>query len=190
MIKKTMSLFVLILLATSLIGVTYGMWSEALFVNVTVKTGTLDAEWTVGTGYDNEQPGKDFSNITGTLSPDKKTLTVTVKNAYPCIDYYLPVDINNTGTIPWIIQSFNFVSGTVPPNSVIEFLPDPAPDRDPDIAIGVQVHPNHEAYGLVHVHLSNDAEENAQYTFTVTVVVVQWNEYTPPTPTPTTPIPV
>jgi hypothetical protein len=178
MIKKTMSLFVLILLATSLIGVTYGMWSEALFVNVTVKTGTLDAMWTVGTGYDSEPPGKDFSNITGTLSPDKKTLTVTVKNAYPCIDYYLPVDINNTGTIPWIIQSFNFVSGTIPPNSVIEFLPDP--DRDPDIAIGVQVHPNHEAYGLVHVHLSNDAEENEEYTFTVTVVVVQWNEYTPP----------
>jgi hypothetical protein len=175
MMKKTMAMFFSIMLAVSLVGVTYALWSETLVINGKVCTGEVDAEWTVGQGWDTEVPGKDFSNITGYVTGDGKVLVVEVKNAYPCIDYYLPVDINNTGTIPWIIQNITVDFSELPEGTTIEFLPDP--QLNPDIAVGVQVHPNQEAYGLLHVHLNNNAKELTTYTFSVTVTVWQWNEY-------------
>ena len=174
---KLGAIFLVSVLALAGTGVAYACWYETLTINGTVNTGNLDAEWSVGVGYDTEPPEKDYSSISGVISPDGYTLTVTITNAYPCIDYYLPIDIHNTGTIPLHIWAFVYDPGTMP-CGIVEIIPDPANPGLP-IAICTQLHPDPDtpntAYGLLHVHLCQAAAENAIYTFSYTVTVANWN---------------
>ncbi len=177
-------------LATVLmLGVTYGLWFQALEVYGTVYTGTLDAQWSIHPAWDTEPPGKDYSNITITEGNDPYTLYVTVENAYPCIWYYALIDLTNTGTIPWKIYDASLVTDDFP--GTVEFVPwddeflglIELPEQHPEISEkmfienGTQVHPGESAWGVFAIHLTNDAEENATYTFTFKVVVEQWNEW-------------
>jgi hypothetical protein len=126
-------------------------------------------------GYDSEPPCKDVSSISGTLSDDKNTITVTVSNAYPCIDYYLPIDLHCVGSVPLVIQSIEYNRGNLPENTTLEIIPDPAHPNENVIRVVTQLHQCQTAYGLLHLHLDEDAAQNATYTFSVTINVVQWN---------------
>jgi hypothetical protein len=176
--SKMVGAFAVVMIALMVAGISFAMWTETINISGYVNTGEVDVSWSVGDGYDSEPEAKDVSSISGTVSQDGNTLTVTVSNAYPCIDYILPIDVSNTGTIPVIISDIVVDEGNLPTGCTVEILPDPAPNKDPDIAMGSQIERNGAAYGLLHVHLTNDAVENGYYWFTVTVTVVQWNEYT------------
>lgn len=177
------------LAAVLMLGVTYGLWFQALYIYGTVNTGTLDAAWSVHPAWDTEPPEKDFSNITISQGQDPYTLYVTVENAYPCITYYALVDLTNTGTIPWKIYDASLVTDEFP--GTVQFVPwndefleyfDDLTDHPPIgdkmfIENGTQVHPGESAWGVFAIHLTNDAQENATYTFSFKVVVEQWNEW-------------
>ena len=45
---------------------------------------------------------------------------------------------------------------------------------------GLQIDAGESVKGLLYVHLTNDVEENSEYTFYITLTVVQWNEYQAP----------
>ncbi len=183
--------------AVLMLGVTYGLWFQALYIYGTVYTGTLDAEWSIHCAFDTEPEVKDFSNITiDRCSSDPYTLIITVENAYPCITYYAVIDLTNTGTIPWIVYNPSLVSqgfpGTVRFLSIdevyelLEELEHPIPKELVDsinqgwfmpIENGTQVHPGESAWGVLAIHLTNDAEEDTEYRFSFKVVVEQWNEF-------------
>lgn len=172
--RTAMAVFGALMLALALTGVAFAHWTDSLYISGTVNTGTFGAELSVGTGHDSEPPCKDVSSISGILSEDGKTITVTVTNAYPCIDYYLPIDVHCTGTVPLIIESIVIDRGTLPENTTLEIIPAMI---DFPLEVGTQLHYCDAAYGELHVHLDEDAEENTNYTFSVTINVVQWNYY-------------
>ena len=175
---KMVAIFATLMVTLMVAGLTYAMWTETITISGTVNTGNVDVSWTVGNGYDSETDEKDVSSISGTVSADGNTLTVTIENAYPCIDYYLPIDLHCDGSVPVIISNIAYDLTGMPTGTTVEITSDPAYPDDPVIAVGTQLEKCDTAYGLLHVHLTNDALENAQYTFSVTVTVVQWNEYT------------
>jgi len=177
------------LAAVLMLGVTYGLWFQALYIYGTVYTGTLDAQWSIHPAWDTEPPEKDYSSISICEGEDPYTLYVTVENAYPCIWYYALIDLTNTGTIPWKIYDASLVTGDFP--GTVEFVPWDEefldliglPEQHPQIGEkmfienGTQVHPGESAWGVFAIHLTNEAEEGATYTFTFKVVVEQWNEW-------------
>jgi len=180
--SKMVAIFAALMVALMVASVSYALWSETITISGTVNTGEVDVEWTWGDPYDDDDcpPEKDVSGMT--VNPvdtdndgDIDKLEVTINNAYPCINYYLPIDINNTGSIPVIISDVTINSGNLPAGATLEILEDEV--NDPDIGVGVQLEPGEEAYGVLHVHLSNEAHENAEYTFSISITVVQWNEY-------------
>jgi len=180
------------LAAVLMLGVTYGLWFQALYIYGTVCTGTLDARWSIHCAFDTEPEVKDYSNITITQDIiDPYLLHVTVENAYPCITYYAVIDLTNTGTIPWIVYEASLVPDQDFPGTV-EFVPideigdlltyigHPSVDLGDGlmpIENGTQVHPGDSAWGVLAIHLTNEAQENSTYTFTFKVVVEQWNEW-------------
>ena len=168
--KKIGLLALALVLALGSLGVGFALWSETLYIEGTVETGTLDAEWSFEGYDDSEIAGKDYSYAYAYLSGD--WLYVYVYNAYPCIDYYVYFDVHNIGSIPFhicpIVCDFTGFPGTVEISAIEPF----------------QVHPGDKAYGTITIHLTNDAVENDCYYFSCYLPVVQYNEscdqYTPP----------
>lgn len=152
-------------IAIILIGASYAMWFKVLTINGTINTGYVDAIFTNIDTYDNEPDVKDVSNVTVSLSDDQESMTITVNNAYPCINYTVEFDILNSGTIPVIITD-------------VQGLPDDCYDVNGNLtdAIGLQLEPGDTVHVFLVIHLSNQCEQNSTYTFTITVVAVQWNE--------------
>ncbi|MEM3828095.1 MAG: hypothetical protein QXP36_02600 [Conexivisphaerales archaeon] len=172
--SKMVGLFAIVLIALMVAGFAYAMWTETINISGTVSTGDLDVSWSVGEGYDSEDeyPEKDVSSISGDVSEDGNTLYVTIENAYPCIHYYLPIDVSNDGSIPVIISDIIVDKGNLPEGCTVEI--------NENIYEGVQIDAGDSVEGLLHVHLTNDVEEDSTYTFSVTLTVVQWNEYQAP----------
>ena len=169
--KKFGLLLLAVVLALGALGTAYAMWSEDLFIDGTVNTGDLDIGYYCGWGefWDTEPDGKDVSYITKAWGADNKSITFTIVNAYPCIDYYGEFCLNVAdGSIPvhfgpWVIDR-----GTMPDSATIEVTPD---------MTGVQGHAGLHQECLLHVHLDNTGTAmGATYTFKVKVTLVQYNE--------------
>lgn len=186
-------MFGISLVALMALSVSYALWFQTLYINGTVNTGTLDAQWSIHHAWDSEPEIKDYSNVTIVADEvDPYTLYITVNNAYPSIDYYAVVDLTNTGTIPWIVYSAELTTDEFPGEIgfvALDEVNGEIPFDDEEQAMlheglevapilpGTQVHPGDSAWGILHVHLTNFAEENTTYTFSFKVVVEQWNEY-------------
>jgi hypothetical protein len=181
--KKIMAIFALLVVSLSMVGYAYATWWKYLYIEGYVNTGWMNAEWTVGTGYDSEQPYplKDpYSYITGWIDPAyPDVLNVYLYHGYPCIDYYLPIDIENTGTIP-IHVYFGLYDWNLPVGTVLEVIADPAHVGELQLTSTgyVQLHPGDAAYGLLHVHLPENTVPDTvdYYYFQYYAYVVQWNE--------------
>ena len=170
---KIVSIFAVLLIALAVVGFAYAHWFEMLYINGTVNTGSLDATFSIGDCYDTEPLEKDVSSISCELDPADPTghtLKVTVTNAYPCIDYYQEFDITNTGTIPLHVYSFKITESTLPVGSILEIT-----DKAGEDFVCTQIHPKESAWGIIHIHLPQEAAELATYTFKATIEVVQWN---------------
>jgi len=178
--KKMIGIFAALMLALGLSGVGFAHWSETLYIDGTINTGTLDVEWSEEDNWDSELSGKDFSSITCEIDDtDPNLLHVTVSNAYPCIDYYNLVNIHNTGTIPVHVLGVNFTDdNNLDPNNPeadvwITYYSDE--NCTTQISPPVQLHPCEEMYALIHVHLNQHALEGHTYTFDAEIEAVQWN---------------
>jgi hypothetical protein len=163
--KKLGLLALALVLALGSLGVGFALWSETLYIEGTVATGELDADWIV-TGYWEEGDDKDVTwqevEVVG------KTLYVTVYNAYPNIWYYVTFDIYNSGTIPLHVCGFN-VSGSWGPGVYLCYCG----------ASPLQVHPGESTGSCIAIYLDNDAAQGSTHTFTFEYVNVQYNESCP-----------
>jgi len=180
--KKAMGMFVALILALGMSGLAYATWSETLMISGTVNTGTVDVAWSEVDNWDTELPGKDVSWIACEIDAENPNLLhVTVTNAYPSIDYYNMVDIHNAGTIP--VHLYDVIVSNPNPDAVevdITYWYDKE-RKEPVIELPVQLHHCEEIYAVIHVHITQDAEqgrgigEKPPYTFDAKIVAVQWN---------------
>ena len=163
---KMAAIFAILIITLGTVGVAYATWFKYLYINGTVYTGTLGAVWSIEGARDSEPLEKDFSHIEGTIDGDD--LYVTVYNAYPCIDYYLDINIYNSGTIP-IHVYFGEMYGSLFGYGTVEVVGLP-------VGNFIQIHPGEYWYGTIHVHLEQNADMGATYYFYMNNYVVQWNE--------------
>jgi hypothetical protein len=165
--KKTSLLVVLVVvLALAAMGVAYGMWSETLNISGTVNTGTVNAEFSVGTISDNEIEGKDTAWCTSSLSNDGNTFYVTMNNGYPLYECYVTFDVHNVGSIPIHIHQPTFTG--VPGELVVNFVD--CYDQD------TQLHTSQAAYCTLKVKVLQSASQGSTYNFSGTVFAHQYNE--------------
>jgi len=167
--KKIGILCLALVLALGLLGVGFALWDKTLYINGTVNTGEVDAEFTnVSCMEDVEVELKDVGQCEALLGADLQSLDITITNGYPCYGCTVYFDITNTGTVPVKVNAMTITN------------PDPAAVAVTwtlDLAVGDQIDAGDSASGDIYIHVEQGAAELAQYTFTAEIWLVQWNEY-------------
>jgi hypothetical protein len=171
--KKLLALAVLSVMALAAMGAGYALWSTTITIDGEVHTGNIDVAWSLdGAPWDTEIVGKDVSSIDCQIVGD--ILTVTLINAYPSIDYYCPINVHSTGSLPVHLGPVEFDLSGMP---VLDVVYDPPQIVEIDVDwTGEQLHNGEFVLGQLHVHLDNNAEQNEWYTFTADLTAYQWNE--------------
>lgn len=189
-------------------GVAYAHWSQMLYIEGSVASGSLDWEFTDVSAEDDvlgeldyncrdnfEGPpplkwrvDKDVGRTTAIIT-DSHTITVTLTNVYPSYWTEVSVYAHNTGTIPLIIDNV-IINGNVlrkSPTSVVGL--DLSSDGLNDIEIwwgdgfGTQLeHCERSPEMSFWIHVLQDAPQGATLSFTIELVAVQYNLYDPPKP--------
>ncbi len=162
--KKIGLLCLTLVVALGTLGVGYALWWDTLYISGTVETGDIGLEWGQGDPYDTEIAEKDVSYGECSISGD--TLTLTVYDAYPCIEYHFPISVTGTGSVP-VHTNWMVVGGTANPDWIT------FPDWGPGFA---QIHQGDVLNGEIVIHLDNTAEQLATYTFSVELDYWQYNE--------------
>lgn len=132
--KRNYVIVVLVVLLLAL-AVGYAAFSDTLTISGTANAkGTFDMEFTSATIDTATAEGIDKDNSTATISADKNTVTVTVKDlAYPGAGTNVTVVAKNVGTIPAKLKTLNF-TGLDDADIEVKF-----PDG---LAVGEKIEPN------------------------------------------------
>jgi len=161
--SKGLALFATMMAALMLVGTGFALWSEILVIQGTVYTGDVDVELIAGLCWDDEE--KDVSSIFCEVI--NGVLVVTVTNAYPCIHYYQEFGVHCLGSVPVDLAGIYYTDD----------LPGTCTAEITGFALGDQLHECQTQYGVIHIHLTNDAREGATYTFYMEMDWWQYNEY-------------
>jgi len=108
--KKIMATLAILMIALSMAGFAYAMWSETLVIQGIVDMAELDVDLSLCHVWEYPADGYDkwwVANTTATLSADNKTLTITVENAYPCYEFEIVFDIHCEGAMPAKLTNFD-----------------------------------------------------------------------------------
>ena len=184
---------VLLVLALASLGVGYGLWSKTLYINGTVGTGDVDAEWTSVGCFDNE-PGlpepKDIGITRGWIDPDDaQILHFEIENGYPSYIGDCQVHFGNTGTIPLMVEAITFLPGAELTNCSVVQDPNTGSfvASCDQLTVGwfdglcLQLDPGAiPIASSLEVHVEQKADQDSDYAFDVEVLLVQWNESTCP----------
>ena len=157
--------------ALAMLGVGYALWNASLNINTTVTTGTVDVEWSVEEpGWDAEPPEKDVSSIECII--DGNTLLVTLRNAYPAMDYFCTFDVHSVGTVP--VHLSELVFSDLPTGMELRIQDE---NSFPVCFAGLQLHQSDSAWATLHMHLTNEVPNaSTTYSFTGEITAFQWNE--------------
>jgi len=126
--RKIGILALVLVFAFGALGVSYAHWSQELYIEQTVKTGTFGIGfWEAYCFEDPEVEGKDVGSInctmvdqkgekydpfTGTMKPVYERILVNIDNAYPCYFVHIVHTVVNFGTIPAIITGYDISDPT------------------------------------------------------------------------------
>jgi hypothetical protein len=212
--KKLSVICIIVVLALAAMGFGFAKWSDTMTVGLSAATGTLswgfvsgsfmqkDAgpDWTCDDGLNNVRPvpeGKNVGATEGVFSDSDgdgvlDTLTVTVRNAYPCYYNEASAKVQNYGTIPVKIQKavVTWMGSQQPLDDgiVYAFHKNGAItvyDGTTDTEViefcwmnntGTQQHPGQRHEESFDFHVLQPAEQGTTYTFAITLEAVQWNE--------------
>ncbi|MCH7484030.1 MAG: hypothetical protein IIA90_02650 [Chloroflexi bacterium] len=119
-------LFMLLVVALGMMAVGYGLWSKVLTIQGEVRTGEVNAEFSIeeidqgdigqlsdnGMDEHKEVEGKLIANCEVTLedglpNPGPQTLKVVIERGYPSFWCIVNFDVENTGTIPIRVEQPN-----------------------------------------------------------------------------------
>jgi hypothetical protein len=184
--KRSAPLALLLLslvLALGALGVSYANWNKTLFIDGTVHTGNVDAQWTFVGCYDIES--KDVGTTTGRIvGADPQILHFTINNGYPSYTGGCEVEYRVTGSVPVRVESIGFAPGpgltgcdvTQQQNTgTFTAACDQLTVRWVD-GLCVQLHTGDEHAGSIRVHVEQQAAMSSDYTFDLSVLFVQYNE--------------
>lgn len=168
--RKIGLLCLALVLALGTLGVGYALWSEDLYIDGYIETGDVDVDWSLVDWWADDP--KDASSIDAYIIDD--TLYVDIYNAYPSIWYYVMFDIHCVGSVPVHLGDFVISRGNLPSLATLNIYMIDWPDWP---IVPIQLHESNVAYGVIEIHLDNDAAENATYTFSAQITAGQWNEF-------------
>ncbi len=166
----------------------YALWWDELHLDISVETGYINAKWSVESAYDSEIAGKDYSSITWELFDDFRSaqgampqidgwLWIYIHNAYPCIDYTINFNIENTGTIPIHVEAIDYNWNNMPDAAEVKITD----MNNQPIAFPLQIHPDGPIfYGKMVFHFDNTLEQDLDMTHVICADLMyhQYNEVT------------
>jgi len=171
------------LLMLAVLGSAIAMWSDALKVMVTVKTGDVNVEFgqiivdelpeaegkDVGACYASVGVIEDEDNGYPTGNNDLD-LNITIVNAYPSYNCTVVFEVRNTGTIPvkgpHITPPIG-MSGSFGNNGAVSYAHN---------MTEVQIDPGQSVWFKISFHVEQSASENSTYTLELKLMFHQWNE--------------
>ena len=99
--KKILVLGLVLILGLAVVGAGYAGWTQNLYINGTVSTGTVDVEWSAADGTLLNDGTATGTALISTVSADNDDMvTITVLNAYPGYTGSAELTATNTGSIP------------------------------------------------------------------------------------------
>ncbi len=102
--KKTRLIIIVAIVALLVVGGAYAAWTSRTTISVNASAGEMDVEISsITVGKASEYVV--FSKESVSVSEDKKSATVSVKNLYPGAEANVSIVITNTGTIPVMLSS-------------------------------------------------------------------------------------
>jgi hypothetical protein len=176
-LNKVWVLALALLVALGAMGVTYGAWTDEIYIEGSLATGDINASVTCnGVGY--VVPSTPDTGITcASIINEPMKLQFSVTNALPNLTYYCNFKINNLDlnagdpfeSLPIKIDSVSLTpqdTYTGITASVINLPTDP------------QIDPGLSAGGTVRISVASDAPTNPTQNpvYTLEVTVVRWNE--------------
>jgi len=202
--KKIMATFAILMIALGIAGFAYAHWSETLWLSGTVRTGSLCLEWS----FDAVLPPSNLKDLDGDGYVDdpvatltyaftdadndscNEGLTVTLGNAYPCLNVNGTIDIHNCGTIPAGIAKYNYtitdpdgVAGGIELINVDFYLIDPSGGKhlitmpiENWIATVNQIDPGWSLACDFEIHFTEATPEGATATISAWIEFWNWNE--------------
>lgn len=193
--KKAIGMFAALILALGMSGLAYAHWSQTIYIEGSVETGTVCVGWLDVDYEDYEYLYKDVGEVDAWLEdlkgwhiedPIYETLVVELNNVYPSYEAYIYVEIANGGTIPVNLNDCD-IYPVSDPDDLIRFV-DCWVDEDywPDYP---QLDPCDTAWAVIGIHIMQEVwdeglgewvtcPEDATATFAGYLTFDQWN-YTP-----------
>lgn len=160
-------LLVLCLIAAfALTGVAYAWWSDTLVINGSVATGNIDPIFEAVTVQDQgNDPGTNMNvgSTAATIAASKKTLDITVLNAYPGYNSNVVYIIKNQGTVPVKLRA---IVPTIDPNLTVTNT------AASGVIIGAGAS---QSFTLNHL-VGDNAAQNTPYTYKVELQFGQFNQ--------------
>lgn len=190
--KKAIGMFVALLLALGMSGLAYAHWSQIIYIDGTVETGTVCVGWLYVDYEDDEYLGKDVGEVDAWLDDPKgehdgdtiyETLVVDLVNVYPCYESYIYVEIANGGSIPVNLVDCD-IEPVSDPDNLIRFVDCWIDDGEWDNY--PQIDPCETAWAIIGIHILQEVwdeelgenvtcPENATATFEGYLTFDQWN---------------
>jgi len=189
MLKKTKTslpaVLAIALIALSIAGFSYAHWCETLTINGTITSG--EVKGAIVTWFCDDPPGridpgytKDVGCCECWIDPEDSHIAyVDITNAYPSYTTRYTCDIENTGTIPWFMETPKVDGVTLIDGVWVDV------DLDEDGLIDAnfmyidgetkQVDPGGLVEFSLRIHIKQTATPGTTYTFTITIDVCQWN---------------
>jgi len=185
-------MFVALLLALGISGLAYAHWSQTIYIEGSVETGTVCVGWVDVDYEDYEYLGKDvgkvdarLEDLKGTHNGDNiyETLVVELDNVYPSYEAWIYVEIANGGSIPVNLVDCD-IEPVSDPDNLLRFVDCWIDDGDwPDYP---QLDPCQTAWAVIGIHILQEVwnddlgeyencPQDATATFAGYLTFVQWN---------------
>ncbi len=162
------------------VGLALAMWTETLYFNIYVETGSVDLEFDAWCEEEPEAEGKDvascYAYVTEIVVDDitYPKIVLELSNLYPSYKFHFYVTVTNTGTIPVKIYDFDYW---------VAEGEDLTPWFDCEHNFTeIQLHPEESVTFYAFCHVLQDVEgfgelpEDAYMHLEGYVVFAQWNE--------------
>lgn len=189
--KKVMTLLLIPIIALSIIGTSYALWSKTIMLTGTIETGTVDKQMAnidcQDQGLDPADIGveqKDVGVCTANIDIGGHSGSVIIDNVYPSYRTDISVKEVNAGTIPLKINNViltlydsvgNILAQDICTSGLCILETPEIKVSFPDI-FGTQIEPQGDITNVLNVHMKQGAIQGSTYGLKIEERADQWNE--------------
>jgi len=177
--KKIAAIFAILMITLGVAGFAYAHWEKYLWLNVDVKTGKLDLEWSFNytvSPSNTKYPGTpgefnvstiDYEFVDTDDDGNFEGLNITIDNAYPCLWINGTIDIHNIGTIPAKLYYYDCTGDEWLEMALYDY------ELVGDLK---QIDPGDSVYLNFWIHFPEETPQNATGNFFMELRFCNWNE--------------